>query len=61
MDRGAWPAAVLGVTKSQTRLSDYRTEFSTDGRVLKEILSPFPSKLKIFTVYTFIKKFGFQL
>ena len=61
MDRGAWPAAVLGVTKSQTRLSDYRTEFSTDGRVLKEILPPFPSKLKIFTVYTFIKKFGFQL
>ena len=38
-----------------------RTEFSTDWRVLKEIISSFPSKLKLFTVYTFIKKLGFQL
>ena len=26
MDRGAWQATVHGVTKSQTRLSDYHTE-----------------------------------
>ena len=29
MDREAWLAAVHGVTKSQTRLSDYRTTMTT--------------------------------
>ena len=28
MGRGAWQAAVLGVVKSQTRLSDYHFHFS---------------------------------
>ena len=28
VDRGAWQAAVLGVVKSQTRLSDYHFHFS---------------------------------
>ena len=35
-DRGAWQARVHGVTKSQTRLSDYRT---TPKRHKREILA----------------------
>ena len=30
MDRGAWRAAVHGVTKSRTRLSDFHSQFSLD-------------------------------
>ena len=32
MDRGAWWAIVLGVTKSQTRLKRFRTHSHAGGR-----------------------------
>ena len=38
MDRGAWWATVRGVTKSQTRLSDFTFTFTTQLKILQEHL-----------------------
>ena len=40
MDRGAWWAAVHGVAKSQTRLSDFT--FTFDFHVLEKEMQPTP-------------------
>ena len=41
MDGGAWKAAVHGVTKSQTRLSDF-TSLQKDDKVISYFITLFP-------------------
>ena len=50
MDRQAWRAAVHGVTKSQTRLSDW-TELITKGSVFHEFLRE--KELNLSSIFTF--------
>ena len=50
MDREAWRAAILGVTKSQTRLSD-RTELSVSSSKSSIGIAEF-SCMQFFTCYT---------
>ena len=44
MDREAWRAAVHGVTKSRTRLSDWTTNYPLEGNLVVPVVKNLPAK-----------------